>query len=168
MGMLLLQSATSVLRETWGFDLVPVRQLVVHCVEMLLIVIGCVGSLPDFDRSCSDMVRGRRSVNNVEITFVFDRNEGTSGSARTKWLLGIRHLGCLLRVNKLRKGLKGALHIEATVLAIRSAHEELKSRTYEIGLYQSGLIGYEVEYEELEGSEPDYDDDGKNDDSLYS
>lgn len=53
MGMPLLQFATSVLRETWGFDLVPVRQLVVHCVETILIVIGCVSSLPDFDRSCS-------------------------------------------------------------------------------------------------------------------
>ncbi|WLH12594.1 hypothetical protein PSH58_28045 [Pseudomonas hefeiensis] len=121
------------------------------------------------DGSGADMVRGRRSVNKVEITFVFDRNEGTSGSARSEWLLGVRSLGCLLRANKLERDLKGTLHIEATVLAIRSAHEELKTRMYEIGLYQSGLIGHEVEDEELEDFDPDYDeDDGRIDDSLYS
>ena len=97
----------------------------------------------------ADLVRGRRSVNNVEITFVFNRNESTSDSARTEWLRGVRHLGCLLRVNKLERSLKGTLHIEATVLAIRSAHEELKSRMYEIGLYKSGLIGGADEDEEF-------------------
>jgi hypothetical protein len=102
------------------------------------------------DGSAADMVRGRRSVNKVEITFVFDRNEATSGSARTEWLLGARSLGCLLRANKLERDLKGVLHIEATVLAIRSAHEELKSRMYELGLYQSGLLGQDDEDEELE------------------
>jgi len=81
------------------------------------------------DGSGADMVRRRRSVNKVEITFVFDRNEGTSGSARTEWLLGVRSLGCLLRANKLERDIKGILHIEATVLAIRSAHEELKTRS---------------------------------------
>lgn len=109
------------------------------------------------DGSGTDMVRGRRSVNKVEITFVFDRNEGTSGSARTEWLLGVRSLGCLLRANKLERDIKGILHIEATVLAIRSAHEELKTRMYEIGLYRSGLIGHEVEDEEWDDSEPDDD-----------
>ncbi|MCO7572010.1 hypothetical protein NJH78_18660 [Pseudomonas chlororaphis] len=98
----------------------------------------------------ADLVRGRRSVNNVEITFVFDRNESTSDSARIEWLRGVRHLGCLLRVNKLERSLKGTLHIEATVLAIRSAHENLKSRMYEIGLYKSGLIGGPDEEEEFD------------------
>lgn len=121
------------------------------------------------DGSGANMVRGRRSVNKVEITFVFDRNEGTSGSARTEWLLGVRSLGCLLRANKLERDLKGILHIEATVLAIRSAHEELKSRMYEIGLYQSGLIGHEDE--ELEDFDPGYaegEGEGESDDLLYS
>lgn len=99
----------------------------------------------------ADLVRGRRSVNNVEISFVFDRNEGTSGSARTNWLLGVQTLGCLLRVNSIQRNVQGDLIIEATVLAIRSAHHELKGRLYEIGLYQSGLIGHEIEDEELEG-----------------
>lgn len=121
------------------------------------------------DGSGAEMVRGRRSVNKVEITFVFDRNEGTSCSARTEWLLGVRSLGCLLRANKLERDLNGTLHIEATVLAIRSAHEELKTRMYEIGLFQRGLIGHEVGDEELEDFDPDYDeDDGRTDDSLYS
>lgn len=43
MGMPLLQSATSVLRQTWGFDLVPLRHLVVHWVDTILIVISRVG-----------------------------------------------------------------------------------------------------------------------------
>lgn len=122
------------------------------------------------DGSGADMVRGRRSVNKVEITFVFDRNEGTSGSARNEWLLGTRSLGCLLRVNKLERDLKGTLHIEATVLAIRSTHEELKVRMYEIGLYQSGLIGHEDEDEdeELEDFDSRYDEgDGVSDDLLH-
>lgn len=93
------------------------------------------------DGSGSDLVAGLRSVNGVEITFVFDRNEGTSSSARNLWLREAQNLGCLLRVNKLQRDSLGTLHIEATVLAIRSAHGELKSRTYEIGLYKSGLIG---------------------------
>lgn len=97
-------------------------------------------SLPA-DGSGSDLVAGVRSVNGVEITFVFDRNEGTSGSARNLWLRGTNTLGCLLRVNRLRRHPGGRLHIDATVLAIRSAHHELKSRVYEISLYQSGLIG---------------------------
>lgn len=40
------------------------------------------------DGAGGDLVRGCRRVNNVEITFVFDRNEGTSGSARNEWLVG--------------------------------------------------------------------------------
>ncbi|KKY58927.1 HNH endonuclease [Pseudomonas amygdali pv. lachrymans] len=102
------------------------------------------------DDSGADMVRGRRSVNKVEITFVFDRNEGTSGSARYEWLVGVHSLGCLLRVNKLQKDLKGVLHIEVTVLAIRDAHHELKSRMYEVGLYRSGLVGGDNEDEEFD------------------
>lgn len=43
MRMPLLQSATSVLRQTWGFDLVPLRHLVVHWVDTILIVISRVG-----------------------------------------------------------------------------------------------------------------------------
>lgn len=100
----------------------------------------CFSTLPP-DSSGSDLVEGVRSANGVEITFVFDRNEGTSGSARNLWLRGTNTLGCLLRVNRLQRHSRGTLHIEATVLAIRSAHHELKSRAYEIGLYQSGLIG---------------------------
>lgn len=135
------------------------------------------------DGSGADNVRGRRSVNGVEISFVFNRNEGTSGSARNEWLRGVHSLGCLLRVNKverrqkklkrpvnkLKRDFKEVLHIEATVLAIRSAHDELKSRTYEIGLYRSGLIGYVVEEEELEDPYSDcLQDDGDFDDLLPS
>lgn len=98
--------------------------------------------------SGEDSVSGRRHVNDIEITFVFNRNEGTSGSARNNWLRGTQNLGCLLRVNCLRRDLKGSLKIETTVLAIRSAHQELKSRDYEIGLLRSGLIGRDPEDDE--------------------
>jgi hypothetical protein len=103
--------------------------------------------------SGEDLVSGRRRVNDIEITFVFDRNEGTSSSARNLWLKGTQNLGCLLRVNSLRRDLNGTLQIGTTVLAIRSAHEELKTRLYEIGLFKSGLKGHEAEdyeYNELE------------------
>lgn len=39
--------------------------------------------------------------------------------------------------------------IRATVLAIRDAHHELKSRMYEDGLYRSGLIGGDNEDDEF-------------------
>ena len=114
----------------------------------------------DPDGSGQVLVRGRRHANKVEVTFVFDRNEGTSGSARYEWLCGVRALGCLLRVNSLRKDVKGVLHIEATVLAIRSANQELKLRSYEAGLQKSGLLGEECEDEEFDVG--DYDDDESN------
>ena len=117
------------------------------------------------DNTGADLVRGRRSVNNVEISFVFDRNEGTSGSARTNWLLGVQTLGCLLRVNSIERDLRGTLHIKATVLAIRSAHHELKGRLYEVGLYKSGLIGHEGD--EFEDVDNEYDEEGgKSDGAL--
>lgn len=96
---------------------------------------------------------------------MFDRNEGTSGSARTNWLLGVQTLGCLLRVNSIQRDLRGTLHIKATVLAIRSAHHELKGRLYEVGLYQSGLIGHEGdEFEDVDNA---YDEEGgKSDGAL--
>ena len=102
-----------------------------------------------------DWVSGRRHVNGVEISFVFNRLEGTSGSARSLWLRGTQHLGCLLRVNRLHKDLK----IEATALAIRSAHEELKSRLYEIGLYRSGLIGRDDDDDDDDDDDNDFEDD---------
>lgn len=48
MGMPLLQSGISVLRETWDFNLDPVRLLVVHLVETSLIVFGCVALFSRF------------------------------------------------------------------------------------------------------------------------
>ena len=49
MGMPLPQSGISVLRETWDFNLDPVRLLVVHLVETSLIVFGVSLYFPDFD-----------------------------------------------------------------------------------------------------------------------
>ncbi|WP_426234792.1 HNH endonuclease signature motif containing protein [Pseudomonas sp. TWP3-2] len=93
-------------------------------------------------------VMGKRSVNNVEIRFVFDRNEGTSNSARALWLRGSQDLGCLLLINRLERSM-GKVVISGTVLAIRNAHPDIKQRSYDIGLYTSGLIrGFEVESEE--------------------
>lgn len=43
MGMPLLQSATRVLRQTWGFEFVLLRHLVDHWVDTILIVISRVG-----------------------------------------------------------------------------------------------------------------------------
>lgn len=101
------------------------------------------------DGSGSDLVAGTRSANGIEITFVFDRNEGTSGSARNLWLQGTQTLGCLLRINAIQRSQPNKLHIQTTVLAIRSALHELKSRAYDIGLYKSGLI-YQSEHDEDE------------------
>lgn len=105
-------------------------------------------SLPP-DGSGSDLVAGTRSVNGIQVTFVFDRNEGTSCSARNLWLKGTQTLGCLLRINAIHRPQPNKLHIQSTVLAIRSALHELKSRAYDIGLYKSGLI-YESEHDEDE------------------
>lgn len=85
-------------------------------------------------------VNGRRSANKVEIAFVFDRREATSMSAWADWLRGSHGVGSLLQVKRLdRDG--DRLRISGTVIAIRTALEGLKERTYEVGLYKSGLIG---------------------------
>ncbi|MFK8399969.1 HNH endonuclease signature motif containing protein [Pseudomonas sp. BGr12] len=86
----------------------------------------------------TDPVEGVRTVNGVVIKFVFDRNEGTSESARHGWLCGSKPLGALLRVVHMERDSDGIV-ISATVLAIRSADPELKLREYEASLYASGL-----------------------------
>jgi hypothetical protein len=74
----------------------------------------------------------------VVVSFVFDLSEATSSSAWSTWLRGTGNVGCLLRVQRvLRLGPK--LHIECTVLAIRSSFSPLKQRTYELHLLESGL-----------------------------
>ncbi len=86
----------------------------------------------------SQLSRGRRSANRVVVSFGFDLREATSSSAWSTWLRGTGNVGCLLRVQRLsRLGIK--LHIECTVLAIRSAYSELKQRMYELHLFESGL-----------------------------
>lgn len=93
-------------------------------------------------------VMGKRSVNNVEIRFVFDRNEVTSDSARALWLPGSQDLGCLIRINCLERSM-GKVVVSGTVLAIRNANPDIKQRRYDSRLYTSGLIReFEVESEE--------------------
>lgn len=86
----------------------------------------------------SQLSRGQRSANRVVVSFVFDLSEATSSSAWSTWLRGTGNVGCLLRVQRLsRLGTK--LHIECTVLGIRSSYGELKQRMYELHLLESGL-----------------------------
>lgn len=103
-------------------------------------------------------VRGTRSANRVEISFVFDRAEATSSSAWSTWLRGRQGVGSLMQVKQLeRTGDK--LHVMATVLAIRTAVEGLKDRMYELSLYRSGLGlqdgGDEEDFSEFENSSVD-------------
>ncbi|PSS59212.1 HNH endonuclease signature motif containing protein [Pseudomonas sp. BBP2017] len=110
----------------------------------------------------SDPVMGKRSVNNVEIQFAFDRNEGTSVSARSLWLRGSQDLACLIKVNRLERVMQKVV-ITGTVLAIRNAHPDIKKRAYEINLYKSGLAG--VIWDEDEATEDqDQDQDQDQDD----
>ncbi|HWK52811.1 HNH endonuclease signature motif containing protein [Pseudomonas monteilii] len=85
-----------------------------------------------------DLVRARRSANKVDIQFVFNRHEGTSGSARALWLCGAQTLCSVLQVTRIERA-DTRYQIYATVLAIRSAHGELKSRLYEGNLLRYGL-----------------------------
>lgn len=91
-------------------------------------------ALPDVQLS-----QGRRSANRVVVSFVFDLREATSSSAWSMWLRGTGNVGCLLRVQRLSRA-ESKLHIEGTVLAIRSAYYELKDRHYELHLLESGLL----------------------------
>lgn len=86
----------------------------------------------------SQLSRGQRSANRVVVSFVFDLSEATSSSAWSTWLRGTGNVGCLLRVQRLSR-LGPKLHIECTVLAMRSAYGELKQRMYELHLLESGL-----------------------------
>lgn len=91
-----------------------------------------------------DLVRAHRSANKVDIRFVFNRHEGTSGSARALWLWGAQTLCSVLQVNRIERA-NTRYQIYATVLAIRSAHGELKSRKYEDNLLRSGLGSSDVD-----------------------
>lgn len=88
--------------------------------------------------SGSQVSRGQRSANRVVVSFVFDLSETTSLSAWSTWLRGTGNVGSLLRVQRLSR-LDLKLHIECTVLAIRSSYTELKHRMYELHLLESGL-----------------------------
>jgi hypothetical protein len=87
----------------------------------------------------SQISQARRSANRVVVSFVFDLSEATSSSAWSIWLRGVGNVGCLLRVQRLSR-LGPRLHVECTVLAVRSAYGELKQRTYERRLLESGLL----------------------------
>lgn len=105
----------------------------------------------------SQLSRGQRSANRVVISFVFDLSEATSSSAWSTWLRGTGNVGCLLRVQRLSR-LDTKLHIECTVLAIRSSYFELKHRRYELHLLESGLPLRNEEDGEQELSTLDEDD----------
>lgn len=86
----------------------------------------------------SQLSRGQRSANRAVVSFVFNLSEATSSSAWSTWLRGTGNVGCLLRVQRLSR-LDPKLHVECTVLAIRSAYHELKQRRYDLHLLESGL-----------------------------
>ena len=88
--------------------------------------------------SNSQLSMGMRSANRVVVRFVFDLSEATSMSAWSVWLRGHGNVGSLLRIQRLRR-VGDKLHIECTVLAIRSAAQDLKHRMYELHLLESGL-----------------------------
>ena len=104
----------------------------------------------------SQLSRGQRSANRVVVSFVFDLSEATSSSAWSTWLRGTGNVGCLLRVQRLSR-LGPKLHIECSVLAIRSAYRELKQRMYELHLLESGLPQRNEESGEDDFSEFDED-----------
>jgi hypothetical protein len=96
-------------------------------------------------------VRGVRNANGVQVTFVLDRSEATSMSAWSLWLSGRKSVGSLILVRSLEKS-EGKLHIQGTVLGIRSATERLKTRNYEMSLYVSGIPqrrDFEDEYQAI-------------------
>lgn len=92
----------------------------------------------DSGRRIAKQTHGRRSANRVEIKFVFDRSEATSMSAWSLWLSGRQNVGSVLLVKSLAKS-KDKLQILGTIIGIRAATNELKKRSYEIGLYKSGI-----------------------------
>lgn len=105
----------------------------------------------DIQNSLSDvqLVTGCRSANKVKVTFVFDRREATSTSAWTSWLRGTQAVGSLIQVKNVdRTG--DHLHISGTIIAMRTALHELKTRNYESGLYRSRLIGAQTTEDELD------------------
>jgi hypothetical protein len=103
----------------------------------------------------TQLVKGTRSANRVEISFVFDRAEATSSSAWSIWLRGRQSVGSLVHVKRLERA-GGKLHVMGTVLAIRTALEGLKERMYELSLYEAGLglhgEGAEEDFSEFDDS----------------
>ena len=99
-------------------------------------------------------VRAKRSANKVAITFDFDRREASSSSAWSNWLHGTQNVGSLVLVKNLSRS-ENRMQVTGTVIAIRNSLMELKQRTYEIGLYKSGIgVGHHMDDEEEGISDP--------------
>lgn len=109
-------------------------------VENDLIFVQGVHSFTDLEPAPGGRqpTRGVRSVNHVEVSFVFDRVEATSMSAWSLWLRGRNNVGSLIQVKQLERK-DGGLQIAGTILAICASAEGLKERMYELSLYQSGI-----------------------------
>jgi hypothetical protein len=73
--------------------------------------------------------QGTRRANGVEVTFVFDRWEATSSSAKSCWLVGTRDQGSLVQVKDVSRS-EGNLIVRGTVLGISSNFGKLKKREY--------------------------------------
>lgn len=87
----------------------------------------------------TQLSRGKRSANRVSVEYVFDLAEATSGSAWSLWLRGAQSVGSLVQVKRITR-INGKLSIIGTVLAIRSALEGLKKRSYHDSLLESGIL----------------------------
>lgn len=86
----------------------------------------------------TQLINGSRAANGVAVNFVFDLAEATSASAWSLWLRGRQSVGSIIQVKQLQR-VDGKLHLNGTVLAIRSAASGLKERMYEQRLYEAGI-----------------------------
>jgi len=85
--------------------------------------------LSDVSGGQNEVFQGSRSVNHVEIRYVFNRWEATSMSAWSCWLVGRRSVASLVQVKEIVQE-KNHIVILATVIAISNGHRKLKQRSY--------------------------------------
>ncbi len=88
-------------------------------------------------RGPGQVCRGYRAANHVEISFIFDRWEATSSSAKSQWLSGTKNQGSLVHVKDIVRD-SGKLLVTGTVLGICSNLGDLKTREYAANLLASG------------------------------
>jgi hypothetical protein len=90
-------------------------------------------------------------INGVRVSFVIDRWESTSDSARTVWLRGSNAVATVLRLVKIERRAR-IVEVKGTAFAIAHGLDDLKTREYSNMPFRKGVDFF------MDGEEEEEDD----------